>query len=174
MKILLNGIERDVTVKAEGNGLWKCTVGKALIYWRAGYTTPYVLIKGQTLEVVNQHKPTIVKFLKEYKRLVSQPKAQPVMAYVGDETDLEYASKARHHDPEYVSGCPLWLTNLKEWKLCKGPKYTYMRRVRLPKEHKSLADTYTPHCCVCPMRADCDQPCTSPEFYKTQELLPGM
>lgn len=174
MKVTVRGIEREVTVRRENEEVFRCHVGKALVFWSVKYQQPYVMIKGSPLDVIMKWRPMIVEYLKEYKRLVSKPKSTPPIAIEGDESDYVYQQKMRHHDPEYVSGCPLWLTQLKEWKLCQGKKHTYMRRVRLPVEHKDLAVKYLPHCCNCQERVGCIQPCLNPEFMCKQEILAGI
>jgi len=175
MLITVNGIEKEVNVIKKGN-VWVCRVGEAIAYWNAKYQMPYVICKGKTLQEINEMKPVIVAYLREYKRLVTLEKKPSPLSFEGEGiTDSEYREqKSEKKEKHYVSGVPQWLREVKIKQLCSGPKRTFYRGIRIPQEYKDMAKKYIPFCCNCVHRVNCDTPCLLPEVKSQETLLEGI
>ena len=174
MLVNLRGIEREVSVKKE-RGTWVCRVGKAKVYWNSKYDEPYVLINGVSYDEVKKHKPLIIEFLKEYKRLVTLPKEVPAMAYEGEgQTNTAYKYQPIIADKDYVSSVPKWIREIKIKQVCSGPKRTFVRGIRVPQEYKQIVEQYMPYCCNCCHRVECDAACLTPVENSAEEMLDGL
>jgi hypothetical protein len=172
MLVIVNGYQRDVEVFKEWRtGLWKCKVGKALVYWRIGKEKPYVKIPGKSFYAFKDSIPLIIEFLKEYKRMVTIHKETPVLSFEGETGESEYKEQHKENDPDYVSGVPLWLKEVKIWQTCSGKYRSYKRRVRVPLNYKSIAEHYLPYCCNCVHRVECANRCLTPELFSKDKLL---
>lgn len=172
MLITINGISRDVHFVEEGKSYTRFTVGKANVKINSK-GQPFVWIRDKKFPEFKRYIPLIISFVTEYKRLVSEPSSPAPLSIVGATPDAKYQYRKADPQKNYVSSVPQWITELKEWKVCSGPFRTYKRRVRLPEEHRKQVEMYLPFCCACEFRADCKQPCVSPEVCSTEELFVG-
>lgn len=172
MFININGITKEVHFVEEGKSYTRFQVGKANIKINSA-GKPFVWIHDKKFPEFRRHIPLIMSFVTEYKRLVSEPGTAAPISIVGATPDAKYRYKKSEGQGNYVSSVPLWITELKEWKVCSGPFRTYKRRVRLPEEHQKQVELYLPFCCACEFRADCKQPCVTPEICCTEELHVG-
>lgn len=173
MIVAVNGIERDVMVKKQGS-IWVCRVGKAKVYWREKYATPYVILHGKTLNEINKMKPTIVAYLREYKRLISMEKKVPPMSFEGEGKTTEYKPSTSSAKEDYVSAVPKWLRDVKIKQVCSGPKRTFTRGIKIPQEYKEMAKNYMQYCCNCKHRVECEIPCFTPELNSQEPILEGI
>lgn len=172
MQITIKGYTKEVNLIEQGKSYTHFKVGKAHIKINLE-GKPYIWIRGKKYPEFVHHIPLIMEFVYEYKRLVSQPSAPAPLSIVDATPDAKYRYKRAVGSKNYVSSVPKWITDLKEWKVCSGPFRTYRRRVRLPQEYRAQVEMYLPFCCACEFRADCEQPCVSPEICSQEELNVG-
>lgn len=173
MLVSVNGVEKEVMVKKQGN-IWVCRVGKAKVYWREKYKSPYVILHGKTLSEINRLKPLIVAYLRQYKLIMSIDKKVPPMSFEGEGKTSEYKYNPAKAKENYVSAVPKWLRDVKIKQVCSGPKRTFTRGIKIPQEYKDMAYKYMPYCSKCAHRVNCDMPCLTPDEKSQETILEGI
>ena len=172
MRVQVNNVEKEVTMHKKEN-VWVCRVGNTRVYWDENYPTPYIIMPGKNMAEVNQYRPYIVAYLREYTRIMSIQKNIPMLSYEGEALTSRGSTHTgtRQEPLDNVSGIPKWLRERKIKQLCSGPKRTYERRVKIPQEDKVLAKKYIAYCCNCVHRVECDAPCNHPEINSKETTI---